>query len=150
MGNEDQAVVQGDPDRLKQLMLNLVENAIKYTASGQICLSLQKREGQVGLSVSDTGLGISKEDLEHIFERFYRVDKARTREKGGTGLGLSIVDWIVKAHGGYVEVQSEVGKGSTFTVWLPVSNSIRTGAAPNPPLPPRKAIPELLPPSERL
>jgi signal transduction histidine kinase len=149
MGNEDQAIVQGDPDRLRQLMLNLVENAIKYTPSGEIRLSLHKREGQVGLSVSDSGLGISKEDLAHIFERFYRVDKARSREKGGTGLGLSIVDWIVKAHGGYVEVQSEVGKGSTFTVWLPLSNNISAGTAPNPPLPPRKAIPELLPPSER-
>lgn len=150
MGNEDQAIVQGDSDRLKQLMLNLVENAIKYTPSGEIRLSLHKREGQVGLSVSDTGLGIAKEDLEHIFERFYRVDKARTREKGGTGLGLSIVDWIVKAHGGYVEVQSEVGKGSTFTVWLPMSNSISAGAAPNPALSPKRAIPELLPPTERL
>ncbi len=81
------------------------------------------------MSVSDTGLGMPAEDLPHIFERFYRVDKARSRDPstalyqghsgGGTGLGLSIADWIAKAHGGRIDVQSEVGKGSTFTVWLP-------------------------------
>jgi len=74
--------------------------------------------------VSDTGVGIPAEDLPHIFERFYRVDKARGREAptgagSGTGLGLSIADWIARSHGGYIEVQSETGKGSTFTVWLP-------------------------------
>ncbi len=120
LGDEDQAMVEGDPDRLKQLMLNLVENAIKYTPSGEVKLSLHKMDGQVAVSVSDTGMGMPPEDLPHIFERFYRVDKARSRVKGGTGLGLSIAEWIAKAHGGHIDVQSELGKGSTFTVWLPV------------------------------
>ena len=119
LGEEDQAMVEGDPDRLKQLLLNLVENAIKYTPSGEVILSLIKQDGQVGLRVSDTGMGIPSEDLPHIFERFYRVDKARSREKGGTGLGLSIADWIAKAHGGFIKVESLPGKGSTFTIWLP-------------------------------
>src|SRR5262249_54154783 len=128
LGQEDQALVEGDSDRLKQLLLNLVENAIKYTPSGEIRLSLQKNNGLVGVSVSDTDAGMPAEDLPHIFERFYRVDKARGRDPdelrragsgGGTGLGLSIADWVAKAHGGYIDVQSEVAKGSTFTVWLP-------------------------------
>lgn len=119
LGAEDQAMVEGDPDRLKQLLLNLVENAIKYTPSGEVKLSLLKQDGQVGLRVSDTGMGIPSEDLPHIFERFYRVDKARSREKGGAGLGLSIADWIAKAHGGFIKVESQPGKGSTFTIWLP-------------------------------
>ncbi|TMC59338.1 MAG: HAMP domain-containing histidine kinase [Chloroflexi bacterium] len=124
LGNEDQALVEGDPDRLKQLLLDLTENAIKYTPSGEIKLSLHKQNSMVGVSVSDTGVGIPAEDLPHIFERFYRVDKARGREAptsagSGTGLGLSIADWIARSHGGYIEVQSETGKGSTFTVWLP-------------------------------
>jgi heavy metal sensor kinase len=118
LGHEDQALVEGDPDRLKQLLLNLVENAIKYTPSGEIQLAIRKQSGEVGFSVSDTGLGIPSEDVPHIFERFYRVDKARTRAQGGTGLGLSIAQWIAQAHGGRIEVESELGKGSTFTVWL--------------------------------
>jgi signal transduction histidine kinase len=112
------------------LVLNLVDNAIKYTPSGEIRLSVSKQHGQVGLSVSDTGMGIPAADLPHVFDRFYRVDKARTREKGGTGLGLSIADWIAKMHGGYVQVQSEQGKGSTFTVWLPEKTN---GTNPAPP-----------------
>jgi two-component system, OmpR family, sensor kinase len=119
LGDEDQALVEGDPDRLKQLLLNLVENAIKYTPSGEVRLSLLKQDDKVGLRVSDTGMGIPAEDLPHIFERFYRVDKARSREKGGAGLGLSIADWIAQAHGGFIKVESQPGKGSTFTVWLP-------------------------------
>ncbi len=124
LGQEDQAMVEGDPDRLKQLLLNLTENAIKYTPSGEITLSLRKQNGQVGVSVCDTGMGIPTEDVPHVFERFYRSDKARGREMaagtgGGTGLGLSIADWIARSHGGYIEVQSQAGKGSTFTVWLP-------------------------------
>jgi two-component system OmpR family sensor kinase len=117
LGHEDRAVVLGDPDRLHQLLLNLVDNAIKYTpAGGEVTLSLYKREGWVQLSVSDTGEGIAKEDLPHIFERFYRSDRARRR--GGTGLGLAIAKWIAEAHGGRLTVESELGKGSTFTLWL--------------------------------
>ncbi|MBI5879181.1 MAG: HAMP domain-containing histidine kinase [Chloroflexi bacterium] len=130
LGEEDQAVVDGDPDRLKQLALNLVDNAIKYTPGGEIRLSLHKQNRQVGLRVSDTGPGIPPADVPHIFERFYRVDKARTRETGGTGLGLSIVDWIAKMHGGYVQVQSEPGKGSVFTLWLPEKGNGTNGTPP--------------------
>lgn len=120
LGAEDQATVLGDPDRLRQLLLNLAENAVKYTPSGgSVTLELERQPGWVKVSVSDTGVGIPAEDLPHIFERFYRVDKARSREKGGTGLGLSIAQWIAQAHGGRLEVASEVGEGTTFTLWLP-------------------------------
>jgi len=120
IGEEDQATILGDPDRLKQLLLNLVDNAIKYTPKGgQVTLGLRRAKGWAVLSVTDTGVGIPAEDLPHIFERFYRVDKARSRAAGGTGLGLPIVQWIVQAHGGRIEAQSEPGKGTTFTVWLP-------------------------------
>jgi len=113
-------VVLGDADRLKQLLLNLVDNAIKYTPQGgQVHLSMTRSDGWVRIDVADTGIGIPPEDLPHIFERFYRVDKARSRKHGGTGLGLSIARWIAEAHGGRIEVESELGRGSTFTVWLP-------------------------------
>lgn len=112
--------VMGDPDRLKQLLLNLVTNAIKYTPpGGVVTLRLTQENGYAFISVKDTGMGIPKEDLPHIFERFYRVDKARAREMGGVGLGLSIAKWIAEAHRGRIWVESEVGKGSTFTVQLP-------------------------------
>jgi signal transduction histidine kinase len=97
-----------------------MDNAIKYTPSGgQVTLSFGREGDWVRVSVADTGIGIPAKDLPHIFDRFYRVDKARSREKGGTGLGLAICKWIAEAHGGRIEVQSQVGKGSTFTVWLP-------------------------------
>jgi heavy metal sensor kinase len=116
----DHGLVAGDPDRLKQLLLNLVDNAIKYTPKGgQVSLRLTREPGWVRIDVSDTGIGIPAEDLPHIFERFYRVDKARSRKNGGTGLGLSIARWIADAHGGYIDVESGVGEGTTFTVWLP-------------------------------
>jgi heavy metal sensor kinase len=117
----DQVCVMGDSDRLKQLVLNLVDNAIKYTpAGGKVMLSLSKTNGQAELTVEDTGIGIPVEDLPYIFDRFYRVDKARTRSQGGSGLGLSIAKWVVEAHGGSIEVESVVGKGSTFRVFLPI------------------------------
>jgi heavy metal sensor kinase len=114
------ARVKGDPDRLKQVLLNLVTNAIKYTPEGgEVVLSLTVEGGYAFLRVSDNGIGIPKEDLPYIFERFYRVDKARERQIGGVGLGLSIAKWIVEAHHGRIWAESEVGKGSTFTVQLP-------------------------------
>lgn len=120
LGEEDQALVMGDPDRLRQLLLNLVDNALKYTPpGGEVTLSLQREPGWVCISVSDTGIGIPPEDLPHIFERFYRSDKARTRGRGGTGLGLAIAKWIAEAHNGRITVESAPNKGSTFTVWLP-------------------------------
>lgn len=120
LGHEDQAMVLGNADRLRQLLLNLVDNALKYTpAGGKVTLSLYREDGWVKLMISDTGIGIPPSDLPHIFERFYVVDKARSRGKGGTGLGLSIVKWIAEAHGGRVAGESQLGKGSTFTLWLP-------------------------------
>jgi len=117
----DQAAVMGDVDRLKQLFINLVENAVKYTpAGGEVRLSLTKKASWAQLEVSDNGIGIPAENLPHIFDRFYRVDKARTRAQGGSGLGLSIAKWIAQAHGGAIRVTSTVGEGTTFTVTLPI------------------------------
>jgi two-component system OmpR family sensor kinase len=122
ISDEDQVATVGDVDRLKQLMLNLVDNAIKYTPKGgKVTLGLCRSEGWAVFSVADSGIGIPAEDLPHIFERFYRVDKARSRAAGGTGLGLSIVQWIVQVHGGRIDVESEPGKGTQFTVWLPLA-----------------------------
>lgn len=120
MAEIDQVYVIGDADRLKQLIWNLVGNALKYTPpGGTVTLALSKQEGWAILRVSDTGIGIPAQDLPYIFDRFYRVDRARTRQQGGSGLGLSIARWIVQAHGGRIEASSEVGIGTTFTVWLP-------------------------------
>lgn len=120
LGSEDQALVWGDRERLRQLLLNLADNALKYTPDGGIIrLGLVNREGWVQVAVSDTGMGIPAEYQEQIFERFYRTDKARSRELGGSGLGLSIVQWIAQAHSGRVTVESKPQVGSTFTVWLP-------------------------------
>ncbi len=119
LGAEDQAVVLGDADRLRQLLLNLVDNAIKYTpAGGDVTLTLKREAGWVLVSVADTGCGIPEEDLPHIFERFYRADRSRARP-GGAGLGLSIAKWVAEAHAGELEVQSEVGQGTVFTLYLP-------------------------------
>ncbi len=119
--HEDQAVVMGDADRLRQVLDNLINNAIRYTpAGGRIELSLHCTGDEAAITVADTGQGIAPEDLAHIFDRFYRADKARTRAAGGTGLGLSIVKWIVDAHHGRIEVESAPGKGSTFRITLPV------------------------------
>ncbi len=125
LGPIDAVHVQGDADRLKQLVLNLTTNAIKYTpAGGEITLSVQNRDGFAIIKVKDTGIGIPPEDLEHIFDRFYRVDKARSRQLGGTGLGLSIARWIAEAHRGKIWAESEIGKGSTFIVQLPSVDEI--------------------------
>ncbi len=114
--------VLGDQKRLLQVFLNLLDNAIKYTTEGgliNVVVSGKEKVAQV--DISDTGIGIPGKDLPRIFERFYRVDKARSRELGGTGLGLSIVKHIVQAHNGQVWVQSELGKGSTFSFTLPMA-----------------------------
>lgn len=114
--------VPGDPDKLTQALMNLVENAIKYTPEkGMITVEAKAGEKEIEITVTDTGLGISRKDLQPIFERFYRVDRARSRELGGTGLGLSIVKHIIESHGGTVEVQSQAGKGSRFTIHLPIT-----------------------------
>ncbi len=112
--------VLADDTRLSQVFMNLLDNAIKYTPDGgSVKVSFHFREGAVRVDVSDTGMGIPEKDLPRIFERFYRVDKARSRELGGTGLGLSIVKHIVQAHGGQVFVASQLGQGSTFSFTLP-------------------------------
>ncbi len=120
LGSEDQATVMGDRDRLKQALLNLVDNAIKYTPSGgEVTLSLDKDTDWVRISVHDNGIGIAPENVPHLFDRFYRVDKARARDAGGAGLGLAICKSVVDGHNGKITVDSQAGKGSTFTIWLP-------------------------------
>ncbi|MCA9917622.1 MAG: HAMP domain-containing histidine kinase [Anaerolineales bacterium] len=120
----DQVCIMGDVDRLKQLLLNLISNAIKYTPDGgTVDVSLSKKNGWAYLKIADTGMGIPAEDLPYIFDRFYRVDKARARGqsgKGGAGLGLAIAKWIAQAHGGNIDVVSKVGEGTTFTIILPI------------------------------
>jgi heavy metal sensor kinase len=112
--------VEGDQSRLRQVVVNLLDNAIKYTPDGGcINVGVSGEPHKAVLSVIDTGIGISQEGQEHIFERFYRTDKARSRELGGTGLGLSIVKSIGAAHGGRVSVQSQEGRGSTFRFEIP-------------------------------
>jgi signal transduction histidine kinase len=109
----------GDVQRIAQIVTNLLSNAIRYNRDGgKVRVSL-RRDGEITLTVSDTGIGIPHEDLGSIFKRFYRVDKARSREVGGTGLGLAISQSLAAAHGGIIECQSELGRGSTFTVRLP-------------------------------
>jgi two-component system, OmpR family, sensor kinase len=124
LGDMDQVLVCGDRDRLKQVLVNLVGNAINYTpAGGEVLVSLGKEQNQARLTVSDTGPGISPEDLPHVFERFYRGEKSRTRSKDGKGfgLGLSIAYWIVRNHEGRIEVDSKIGSGTTFAIWLPLA-----------------------------
>jgi len=116
----DSAVVSGDSVALTQLLFNLIENALRYTPAGESAkVSVTRSDTEIAVEVADHGSGISPEHLPHLFERFYRVDKARSREFGGAGLGLSIVKTLAEAHDGSVEVRSEVGQGSTFTVRLP-------------------------------
>ncbi|MGB8214846.1 MAG: HAMP domain-containing sensor histidine kinase [Anaerolineales bacterium] len=118
----DQIVINGDRDRLKQVLINLISNAIKYTPKGgDVYLSLGKVGDNARLIVRDTGQGIAVEDLPHIFERFFRAEKSRTRSKtSGFGLGLSIAYWIVNHHGGRIEVDSAENKGATFCIYLPI------------------------------
>ena len=103
------------------MIYNLVDNAIKYTpAGGTVWVKLYTQSARAVLEVRDNGIGIPKESLPHLFERFYRVDKARSRSTGGTGLGLSIVQSVVHLHGGDIEVESEENVGTTFRVYLPL------------------------------
>ena len=113
------AVVMGNGTRLEQVIMNLVDNAIKYTDEGSVQMLVRTEGNMAVFAVRDTGIGISEEAQARLFERFYRVDRARSRETGGTGLGLSIVERIVHNHGGYIKVESAPNKGSTFTVYLP-------------------------------
>lgn len=112
--------LRANPDQLTQVAMNLIDNAVNYTSEGHVAVSLNSSEGSAILTVKDTGVGIPSEHLPRVFERFYRVDRARSRESGGTGLGLSIVKHIVEAHSGQVSVESDLGKGSSFSVTLPL------------------------------
>ena len=117
-----QVSMRGDRAQLGLLLSNLLDNALRYTpAKGTVCVRLDATESRAVIQVSDTGQGIPARELARVFERFYRVDKARARQTGGTGLGLAIVRHVAEAHGGTVGVDSELGRGSTFTVSLPVT-----------------------------
>ena len=118
-----EVTVMGEDLRLEQVAINLIENAIKYTDEGSVSVYVAVENKEALLRVKDTGIGIPEEAQAHLFERFYRVDKARSRGTGGTGLGLSIVEKIVAVHGGYMEVESEAGKGSTFTAHFPLGST---------------------------
>jgi signal transduction histidine kinase len=112
--------VHGNADQLKQVLVALVDNALKYTPyEGSVTLSLTSKENFAVVKVSDTGIGILPDDQPHIYERFYRADRARSRDRGGSGLGLTIAQNIVQELQGSIEVESMPGRGSTFTVKLP-------------------------------
>jgi len=119
MDRVQEVTIMGDKVRLQQLFTNLIDNAIKYTTEGSIRITVEKDEENAVVQLVDTGIGIPREEQEKIFKRFYRVDKSRSKESGGVGLGLSIAEWIAKAHQGRIEVNSELNRGSTFTVYLP-------------------------------
>jgi heavy metal sensor kinase len=113
--------IRGEATRLRQVFYNLLDNAIKYTPEGgTVTISGERRDGTAVVTVHDTGIGIPPEHLPRVFDRFYRVDKARSQAEGGTGLGLSIVQSILSAHGGVIQLESTVGQGTTFTVTLPL------------------------------
>jgi heavy metal sensor kinase len=119
-----QAVVDGDQTRLSQLLLNLVDNGLRYTpAGGKVCVSVEREGAWDVIKVADTGQGIASEHVPHVFERFYRADPSRARSDGGAGLGLAIGQWIARAHGGRIDVESQPGRGSTFSVYLPSADA---------------------------
>jgi signal transduction histidine kinase len=112
--------IEADPTALRQVLANLVDNAVRHTSAGEIVVRARGSNGGVSLAVTDTGAGISTEHLARIFERFYRVDSARSRDEGGTGLGLAIVKHLVEAHGGRVRAESEPDRGTTIEAWFPL------------------------------
>ena len=113
-------MVEADPYKLEQMFINLIENAIRYTEEGEIKISLRRGDKEIIIEVADTGIGIPPKYLPRIFERFYVVDKSRSRKLGGTGLGLSIVKHIVLLHNGKIDVKSVPGRGTTFIIRLPL------------------------------
>jgi len=114
-------VINGDENRVKQAIFNLVDNAIKYNRpGGAVKITIHTKDQSAVVEIADTGIGIGPEDLPHIFDRFYRVDKSRSRLQGGSGLGLAIVKKIIEEHDGTISVTSTAGKGSTFFITLPL------------------------------
>jgi signal transduction histidine kinase len=123
--NVQRLPVMGDANALRRVIDILLDNAFKYTPSpGKVTLAAEEKQDRVVVSIEDTGIGIAPEDQARIFERFYRVDKARTRELGGAGLGLAIAQWIVHLHQGSIIVKSDSGKGSVFRIEIPVASSV--------------------------
>jgi signal transduction histidine kinase len=130
-------VVTGDRDALKRAVANLLENAVRLAPPGsRIRLATGSEDDQAWIAVADEGPGIAPEDQPHVFDRFWRADKARSRADGGTGLGLAIVRQIAESHGGQVRLQSKVGVGSSFVIWLPVAAGSAGEPAPGPPASP--------------
>ena len=126
--NDEPVYIMGNPDRVEQLLINLTENAIKYNKpGGSVTVQVFANQKEANVTISDTGIGIAEEHLPRLFERFYRVDKGRSRQMGGTGLGLAIVKHIVKSMGGEIEVQSKLGEGTEFLITIPLAPP----AAPN-------------------
>ncbi len=123
---EEKAHIYADKTKIKQVFVNIISNAIKYTPEeGRITITLKKDSGYAVISIIDDGIGIPKQDVGRVFERFYRVDKGRSRQQGGTGLGLSIAQDIVHAHDGEIKAKSQLGKGSEFIIKLPLVQTIR-------------------------
>ena len=120
---ENLPTIKADLFKLEQMLLNLLDNAVKYTDHGEIAISVDVQEKRVRIQIKDTGIGIPKENIPRIFERFYVVDKSRSRKFGGTGLGLSIVKHIVLLHNGTIHIESALGQGTAVTITLPTDLS---------------------------
>lgn len=119
--SEEELLINGDNFAVKQIITNLIDNAVKYNRSGgNVKISTRKNGANAVITVEDNGIGISKEDQKHVFDRFFRVDKSRSRAQGGSGLGLAIVKEIIESHKGAINLKSEPGKGSVFTITLPL------------------------------
>ena len=122
---DDMPIIIGDKDRIEQVIINIISNSIKYTSeNGKINVKLAKDGEYISIKVIDNGIGIPKEDTIRLFERFYRVDKARSRVLGGTGLGLSIARQIVEAHNGSIKLDSVYGEGTVVTIKLPLKMNV--------------------------
>ena len=118
---DPELVIKGEKIKLEQALINVISNAINYTnKGGKVTLSVGAEGNDVFFKIADTGIGISQEDLPRVFERFFRVDKARSRAAGGTGLGLAIAKGYVEAHGGTINIESTVGVGTTINIVLPI------------------------------
>jgi signal transduction histidine kinase len=115
--------VQADAERIEQIMVNLLSNALCYTQRGSVTVRAWQAGNRVWIAVEDTGVGIAPENLPQVFDRFWRADRSRDRASGGTGIGLTICRRLIELHGGHIEVESILGQGSIFRLWLPVSVS---------------------------